>query len=50
MAFTFARAIRRNKTNRDVQRWAINESLGVDRPTYIDDQAPNAHINEIKHI
>ncbi|KAG4071970.1 hypothetical protein HA402_006131 [Bradysia odoriphaga] len=46
-AFMFARIIRRNKTNRDVHRWAIHESLGVDRPTYVD-QLPNT--DEVKHM
>jgi hypothetical protein len=46
-AFMFARIIRRNKTNRDVHRWAISESLGVDRPAYVD-QLPNT--DEVKHM
>jgi len=47
-AFLFARIIRRNKTNRDVQRWAIHESMGFDRPTAYVDQLPNT--DEVKHI
>lgn len=46
-AFMFARIIRRNKTNRDVHRWAINESMGFDRPAYVD-QLPNT--DEVKHM
>lgn len=50
-AFMFARIIRRNKTNRDIHRWAINESMGFDRPAYVD-QTPNSetHLDEGKHI
>lgn len=47
----FARTIRRNKTNRDVHRWAIHESMGFDRPAYVD-QIPNpeTHLDQGKHI
>jgi len=49
-AFMFARFIRQNKTNRDVQRWAINQSMGFDRPAYVD-QIPNTEtIDGEKHI
>jgi len=50
-AFMFARTIRRSKTNRDVRKWAINESMGFDRPAYVD-QVPTQEIreDEIKHI
>jgi len=47
-AFMFARIIRRNKTNRDIHRWAIHESLGFDRPAAYVDQLPNT--DEVKHI
>lgn len=46
-AFMYARIIRRNKTNRDVHRWAIHESMGFDRPAYVD-QLPNT--DEVKHM
>lgn len=52
-AFMFARTIRRNKTNRDIHRWAIHESLGFDRPVYVDQMGnteANMDINEVKHI
>lgn len=47
----FARMIRRNKTNRDIQRWAIHESMGFDKPVYVD-QLPNSesHLDEVKHM
>jgi len=51
-AFMFARTIRRSKTNRDVQRWAIHQSMGFDRPAYVD-QVPTQEIrgeDEVKHI
>lgn len=51
-AFMFARIIRRNKTNRDVQRWAIHESMGFDKPVYVD-QSPipdSSQLDEVKHI
>lgn len=47
----FARLIRRSKTNRDIQRWAIHQSMGFDRPAYVD-QLPTqeSHADEVKHI
>jgi len=50
-AFMYARTIRRNKTNRDVQKWAIHQSMGFDRPAYVDQVATQeVHEDEIKHI
>ncbi len=50
----FARTIRRNKTNRDINRWAVHDSFGFDRPVYVDHQSGNqeANINtdDVKHI
>jgi len=50
-AFMYARTIRRSKTNRDVQKWAIHQSMGFDRPAYADQVAtPEIREDEIKHI
>ncbi|KAJ6632654.1 CD63 antigen [Pseudolycoriella hygida] len=49
-AFMYARIIRRNKTNRDIHRWAIHESMGFDRPAFVD-RTPNSEtIDGEKHI
>lgn len=46
----YARTIRRSKTNRDVQRWAIHESMGFDRPAYVDLPASERGPDEVKHM
>jgi CD63 antigen len=50
-AFIFARTIRRSKTDRDIQKWTVNESMSFNRAAYVDQLATSEiHTDEIKHI
>jgi len=50
-AFMFARSIRRSKTDRDVLKWASNQSMGYDRPAYVDQvTAEEKGEGEVEHI
>jgi CD63 antigen len=46
-SFMFARIIRRSKTNRDIQRWAIHEPMGFDRPATYADRVATTEVKPI---